>query len=86
MTTGKVENEAAIKLLDEMLALPLVEETPEMRAFRDRVSGKTDAEHERLRSAVVEAAKEFWEFGSELYEAKIDAAVEQLIEFEEHNQ
>lgn len=66
METGKIEfapdyksaNKAAIELLDEWLAHPVVEETPEAAKFRKRISGAV--EQERLKDAVIEAA-DSWE-------------------------
>jgi hypothetical protein len=52
-------NVAAIELLEKWLSYPEQEETPAMKAFIERITGRADVEHERLQLAVVEAAVTF---------------------------
>lgn len=52
---------------------------------RQRGNPQRSLKHLQLKLAVIEAAKDVWEDGGMLALAKLDAIVEDLLEFEEKN-
>lgn len=71
--------EAKEKARHTSINLSTLDYDPLKNAAEMYFKGIEDAKMAELERAVVEAACDFWEFGTELYQLKLDAAVDKLL-------